>query len=895
MRDDPGQMPTCIRCSGAVDPDARFCPACGAEQAVSGQEKTALESAPPGGATRDAVRGGFAPGQVLAERYRIVGLLGRGGMGEVYRADDLKLGQVVALKFLPDEFAADPAALERFRVEVRTARQVSHPNVCRVYDIGEADGRQFLTMEYVDGEDLSSLLRRIGRLPGAKALDVARQLCAGLAAIHDRGVLHRDLKPANVMLDGHGRVRITDFGVARLLGEEAPGELAGTLLYMAPELFEGRPYTVQSDLFALGLVLYEACTGTRAFDASDLAELRKKHTTSSPTTPSQVQADVDVALERAIVRCLDKDPGRRPPSVAAVAAALPGGDPLAAALAAGETPSPEMVAAAGGEGALESRVAWPLLGTALVFILGCLVISPFSTDLGLAPAEKGPQVLEDRARELATKLGYADRSDSAWWFERWYAPLRYLADHKLSTAWRGEMGGWGPPLLFRYRQSPLPLAAGNRDSIARLDDPPLAVSGMVSVTLDAKGRLQALEAVPVQFEKSPAPPNSPNWPALFTEAGLDFTRFSEAPAQWLPPQPFDARGEWSGSLPWAPDIPVRVSAAAYRGKPVYFEVLGPWSRPTRMAESRVTPVEKLRSVAVSAVFAVLIVGTFVSARRNLRGGRGDRHGAVLLAAVAGFITFVQYAFSAHHVFDLSQEVWVVVMGLAQALYNAAFAGLLYIAFEPYVRRTMPEALIGWARVAEGRYRDPRVGRDLLFGAAGGAVAGFAAHLANALPTWFPFSGQTTVYPYMGALAGVRGLLDVLAFSLVGAVAFSVVGLGVLFLLRLIMRRTWLAAVAVALIMSVMFGWGENPLLDTIGAGTFAALFAFVLARFGLVAGFAYMLSGELVMNNVPLPLDPARWYFGTSLVMLALALALLLYAFRTSLGGRAAMAPGQQA
>jgi len=887
-------MPTCIRCSGVIAPDARFCPACGAEQPSSGQEKTALESSASSSVPPRVPLGGFAPGQILAERYRIVGLLGKGGMGEVYRADDLKLGQVVALKFLPDKMAGDAAALERFRGEVRTARQVSHPNVCRVYDIGEADGRQFLTMEYVDGEDLSSLLRRIGRLPGAKALDVARQLCAGLAAIHDRGVLHRDLKPANVMLDGHGRVRITDFGVARPAGEVPPGELAGTLLYMAPELFEGRPYTVQSDLFALGLVLYEACTGTRAFDAADLDELKKKHTTSSPTTPSQVQADVDVALERAIVRCLDKDPRRRPPSVGAVAVSLPGGDPLAAALAAGETPSPEMVAAAGGEGALQPRVAWALLGTALAFMLGCLLISPFSTDLGLAPAEKGPQVLEDRARDLAARLGYSDRADSAWWFERWYDPLRYLADHRVSTTWRRNMGGWGPPLLFRYRQSPLPLAAGNRDAVPRLDDPPLNVSGMFSVTLDAKGRLQALEAVPVQFERSPAPPPPPNWPVLFTEAGLDFTQFSEASAQWLPPQPFDARGEWSGTLPWAPDIPVRVSAAAYRGKPVYFEVVGPWSRPTRMAESRVTPIEKLRSVAVSAVFAVLILGTFVSARRNLRGGRGDRRGAVLLAAVAGVVTVVQYAFSAHHVFDLSDELWIVVTGLAQALYNAAFAGLLYIAFEPYVRRTLPEALIGWARVAEGRYRDPRVGRDLLLGAAGGAVAGFAAHLANALPTWIPFSGQTTVYPYMGALAGVRGLFDVLALSLAMAVALSVVGLGLLFLLRLILRRTWLAAAAVAVVMSVMFGWGENPLLDTIGAGTFAVLFAFVLARFGLVAGFACFLSGELVMANVPLPLDPSRWYFGTSLVMLALALALVLYAFRISLGANPALLPAEQ-
>ena len=168
--------------------------------------------------------GGFTPGIVLADRYRIIGLIGRGGMGEVYRADDLKLGQPVALKFLPKALADDSVRRERFYAEVRIARQVSHPNICRVYDIGELDGRHFLTMEYIDGEDLASLLKRIGNLHQTKALDVARQLCAGLAAAHDKGVLHRDLKPANVMLDGRGRVRVTDFGLAVAAGEDIPAD-----------------------------------------------------------------------------------------------------------------------------------------------------------------------------------------------------------------------------------------------------------------------------------------------------------------------------------------------------------------------------------------------------------------------------------------------------------------------------------------------------------------------------------------------------------------------------------------------------------------------------------------------------------------------------------------------
>ena len=158
--------------------------------------------------------GRFAPGTLLDSRYRIIGLLGKGGMGEVYRADDLRLGQPVALKFLPDGLRDEPVRLAQFHNEVRTARQVSHPNVCRVYDIGEVEGVPYISMEYVDGENLATSLRRIGRFPEDKAADIARQLCAGLAAAHQRGVIHRDLKPANVMLDGAGRVRIMDFGLA---------------------------------------------------------------------------------------------------------------------------------------------------------------------------------------------------------------------------------------------------------------------------------------------------------------------------------------------------------------------------------------------------------------------------------------------------------------------------------------------------------------------------------------------------------------------------------------------------------------------------------------------------------------------------------------------------------
>ena len=185
-----------------------------------------------------------------------------GGMGEVYRALDLILNQPVALKFLSQAAHTGEAALARFRNEVRIARQVSHPSVCRVYDIGVIEGLHFLSMEYVDGEDLASLLRRIGRLPPDKALEFTRRICAGLAAAHERGVLHRDLKPANIMIDGRGQVRITDFGLAALAAEVQAGDIrSGTPGYMSPEQKAGREVTTRSDLYSLGLVLHEMFTG----------------------------------------------------------------------------------------------------------------------------------------------------------------------------------------------------------------------------------------------------------------------------------------------------------------------------------------------------------------------------------------------------------------------------------------------------------------------------------------------------------------------------------------------------------------------------------------------------------------------------------------------------------
>ncbi|HEX8813822.1 MAG TPA: serine/threonine-protein kinase, partial [Terracidiphilus sp.] len=467
-------MIKCVYCGTELSDSVAFCSSCG--RPVSNTDDVATldfatatspkplrppSSRPPSSRPSSSAEyllneGRFLPGRLVASRYRIIALLGKGGMGEVYRADDLTLGQAVAMKFLPDEAGQDEAMLERFRNEVRMARRVSHPNVCRVYDVGEVDGQTFFTMEYVDGEDLASLLRRIGRLPPDKALDIARHLCAGLAAAHAKGVLHRDLKPANIMLDGRGQVVITDFGLAGLSDAiRGPEVRSGTPAYMSPEQLAGKEVSTRSDIYALGLVLYEVFTGKRAF-AESTAKVLHGPSDRTPSRPSSVVKDLDPIVEKVILRCLEAEPTSRPATALAVAAALPGGDPLAAALAAGETPSPQLVAASGETTGLRPRIAVTCLLAVLVGLAAGTYLTIRYSAIEKMRLEQTPEVLAHRAREILTQIGYPDRpADSAYGFD-FDTNFRDAVekDSKTPPNWDEILAGRPTMLQFWYRQSP---------------------------------------------------------------------------------------------------------------------------------------------------------------------------------------------------------------------------------------------------------------------------------------------------------------------------------------------------------------------------------------------------------------------------------------------------------
>ncbi|HSR53815.1 MAG TPA: protein kinase [Acidobacteriota bacterium] len=464
----------------------------------------------------------FSPGVLFARRYRIVGMLGKGGMGEVYRAEDIKLGQAVALKFLPRELADDPRRLSRFHDEVRLARQVTHPNVCRVHDIGEWEGLHFLSMEYIDGEDLSSLLRRIGRLPSDKAVQMARQLCAGLEAAHEQGVLHRDLKPANIMIDGRGRARITDFGLAALSHTLNVGEVAGTPAYMAPEQLRGEEVSVRSDIYSLGLVLYEIFTGRQTHGgAKTLDELKHLRSQDSHVSMSTHVADIDPEVESVILRCLRHHPEERPASALQVSAALPGGDPLQAALAAGETPSPEMLVAAQGSSLWTLRGTWlTAAGIALLAVLYVVVAQQvrLTERVGLP---RPPEALADRAQELVAELGYSpNQADRAWAFSTDRAPLRWRASNlPLEERWE-DMGG-DPALQFWYRIASRPLKPLESDMRPSFDDPPLRGPGSVRLATDTQGRLLHLEALATGLDPLSRPESEAGVPQAQPVLGTD--------------------------------------------------------------------------------------------------------------------------------------------------------------------------------------------------------------------------------------------------------------------------------------------------------------------------------------------------------------------------------------
>ena len=825
--------------------------------------------------------GRFAPGTLLGGRYRIIGLLGRGGMGEVYRATDLMLGQPVALKFLPEEACRNPRLLERFHGEVRVARLVSHPNVCRVYDIGEVEGMPFLSMEYVDGEDLASLLTRIGRLPADKAVETARKLCAGIAAAHDRGVIHRDLKPQNIMINKRGEVVIMDFGLAAIADQLSGAEVHnGTPAYMAPEQLRGTGVTALSDIYSLGLVLYELFTGKRPYEARSLQHLIDLEEAAHLTSMTSIASDIDPAVEKVIRRCLDPDPLKRPPSALAVMVALPGGDPLAAALAAGETPSPEMVAAHGRAEGMALRYSIPCIILVAASLFAAPAITYRTRAMFHSPLDSPPDVLAHRSREVAAAFGYPRKpQDSTLWLEHRTELVRYLRNLKGAKPW-DEWLAAEAPIASVYRESLAPLVAfpyGDVDA----DNPAPTGAGMVQVRLDGNGKLLAFSGRPYDSGPELTQPVAPE--SVFRAAGLDMAAFQEVAPTGVPLYASDQVRAWKGPHPKIPNTELTVRIAWWKGRITDVSVVYPFMEGSH-SERGPTILQRISTVLAWTGLAICALFVALLARRNWKLGRTDRKGALRLAGAQLVLSALAWMGWVHAV-PTESMAGLIERSLADWLFSAMLVWLVYLALEPAVRARWPHSIVTWNRLLAGRWLDPQVAAHILIGAAAGCGMWMGFQVLGA---YLSHAGDMNAGGGLAAALGTRHWIGATAATIAQALRVSMIGFFALFGLRALVRKDWIAAVLAA----VFFTFLESDVINSpqwqlVGAGYFMiyAVLIFVLLRYGLVATVAAIVFvNEFIY--ITIGADWSAWYVPSGLATLLLLLGIALFAFWRSLGNR---------
>jgi hypothetical protein len=766
----------------------------------------------------------MAPGTVLAARYRIVAPIGRGGMGQVYRAEDLKLGETVALKFLPASLAQDQAWLGRFFMEVRTAREVTHANVCRVHDVVEttgADGHPlyFLTMEYVDGENLADLVKRFGRLPTEKGMEIAGQITAALAAAHEKGVLHRDIKPANVMIDGRGQAKLADFGLATGREGAQAAEIAGTPGYIAPEILRGAAYTGRSDLYALGLVLYELLTGRRAIKDG-------KAVTGSVR---QYAPEVSLEAEKAVLRCMDADPARRPANATEVLAAFPAKNAMEAALARGETPSPEMVADSADEQPMQLWKAWSLVGATVLILLVTWVVGGWGGYWAVKPAQLSPDEMRGRAQQYLRDFGYSTQGTVQRVAVRGnYDVLDWYSAHATPLQKRNFRNSPQGSAQVTYEQAAqenlLPAdGLGEDDQGEVVPRPVLDLGQAAQVTVDSDGNLLALAA------NANNNGGGVNWPGVLKATGLDQKSIATVNADFKPPFATDELHAWTGYYPGHPEIPMQVRAAAWHGALNYVQVSGPWGR------EQVSLLPTMGDIAFPAFKGMALLIGFLLAVYNLRRKRGDTKSAtrlalfLLLVDIPLFLLGVQHA--SHHLAD-----YLAAFGqfFAQGLLSAAFLWMVYVAVEPLTRKKIPELLVASALILQDRWRSPRVGREILIGTVVGVVAEFGYQAGHALQ-WRFLPGASLSITALGYYRGLGSFLEGIFFQIQFSM-LEVAGTAVLFTLVLVLLRNR----GVAFVVAVLATLAQS---DTRGAFSWAILITLIfgglqgwlILRVGLVA------------------------------------------------------------
>jgi len=623
-------------------------------------------------------------------------------------------------------------------------------------------------------------------------------------------------------------------------------------------------------------VLYELFTGKTAFTGKGIEELQRQRESHPSTTPATLVPDLGARVERAILRCLEPDSKLRPATALEVSASLPGGDPLGEALAAGETPSPEMVAAAGSNETMRPALAVGLLVTALVSIGIVLWLTPMIHMLGHVMLGHGPEELLVRARDTVRAMGYpAAAADSAasFGYERGYAAL-VAAPHRRpdrATLIRA-LASEPAPIYFSYEQSASPLLRESSTMGEDLAYGTAATLGLASLDLDLAGRLRRFAAMPTLPSRPAEQHAVPDWDAAFRAAGLGRNEFTPAP-------PADAgvgadmSAAWTGRLPVS-HTPVRVEASGLNGQITQFEVRFPWSEARRRFSA--PPTNQPSTLADFTNVAVEIGVAFV-AWLNWKQRRADTRGALRFGVYAATI-FIAFSM-------LNRSPLVPALGIF-----VLFA-CIYLAVEPWARRVWPHAMVVWARVLEGRFRDPLVGRDLLVVAACvtldyalqrtiGWSMGWYLEPSVAVPARFGLTLQN--------LLGGQAMLATLLGPLVAGVFVGMAWFTVLLVGKIVFRRTWLAAFVFFLLFGIAVGANYVIEQDWLAITQWCFELGFLLfltVRFGPFAASLFSTLSLLIDHSI-LTYDFGAWYGQSSLVATVILVAIALYGYYTALGGK---------
>jgi serine/threonine-protein kinase len=583
-------------------------------------------------------------------------------------------------------------------------------------------------------------------------------------------------------------------------------------------------------------------------------------------------------VEKAIRRCLNPDPAKRPANALSVAMALPGGDPLAAALAAGETPSPELVASSGHRQGMPRQYAVLCLAGLGVCLAAAVVLQSRTVAEFNTPMEYAPEVLASKAREMAAAFGYPKKpADSAVWMADTGGLLAHLNKLPKSQKW-DEWLTSEPPLLAVYRQSPNLLLAEPYGDVGVTNPPPTA-PGMVQVNLNTAGYLRKFAAIPPADAAPVANPVEPD--AVFRAAGLDRANFTEITPAFVPAGAADELHSWKGPHPKIPNLDLTVEMAAWKGRLTTVYVVDNWKGdPPAGATTSVT--SQVRGIVILAMAASGVLAAILLARRNWRLGRIDRKGALRIGITRFFMGIAIWLGTVHAV-PSSDMITLAVSSFATWLAWGATLWLLYLALEPSVRAHWPHSLVTWNRLLAGQWKDAQVASHILIGAAVGAAVWTTAAVVDY------FSGEGMgVSSGINAAAGTRHWIAAHTATLAGDLSVGLLCFFALTGLRYLVKKDWIAAMVAA----ILFTFSKSSDFTSSDWEVKSAIYLFlfgvllmVLLRYGLVTivAAAFFIDS---FDSIGLGGDWKAWYAPAGLATAALLAGIAVYAFWRSLGSR---------